>query len=160
MTLQFTARFAYGRLSLHNYGSVPDAPTRAVSFVTGVLSKQTSFLVYCEQKATICAQMAYTLWLSHRFLYFCSMLSFGPMSARTAKNSRKALTSELPPIILAPSSRSVFGKKSRMGGSRSRTAGPETFRRSTVGDGRRCGVGVVAVDGRTDPPRFHSAVSA
>jgi hypothetical protein len=79
------------------YGSVLDAPTRAVPFVTEVLSRQTNFLVYCEQKGDDCAQMAYTLRLWHRFLYSAACHhTFGPMSDQTAKNSRKALTSELP----------------------------------------------------------------
>src|SRR5215470_3172128 len=57
------------------YGNVPDAPTRAVPFVTGVLSRQTSFLVYCEQKGDdLCANGQHAA-VVHRFLYFCSMLS-------------------------------------------------------------------------------------
>jgi hypothetical protein len=38
------------------------------------LSKQTSFLVYCEQTATICAQTAYTRRFVVSVLYFCGVL--------------------------------------------------------------------------------------
>jgi hypothetical protein len=91
-----------------------------------------------QTEATICAQTAYTRRLLYRFLYFCSCYrSFGPMSDQTAKNSRKPLTFELPPITdmvrprgnalrlpSAAKSLSGFGKKIADGATRFLTPRP------------------------------------
>ena len=57
--------------------SLPYAPTSAVLFVTGVLSRQTSFLVYCEQEGNyLCANGLHAAAVVRGLQYFfCSMRS-------------------------------------------------------------------------------------